>query len=200
VLTVDGVERALAAVRALRAGGLGCIEVTLRRPEALAAIRAIRAEIPDVDVAAGTVLDAGQLQAAREAGCAFAVSPGLTPTLLQAARDCDLPLLPGVATPSDIILGLEHGLSLFKLFPATALGGRELLQALAGPFPQVRFCPTGGITPDNLSAFLAEPNVLACGGSWLAPQALQEACDWAEIEARARAALSLVESVAGGSD
>jgi 2-dehydro-3-deoxyphosphogluconate aldolase/(4S)-4-hydroxy-2-oxoglutarate aldolase len=198
VLTVDGVEAALGAVRALRAGGLRCIEVTLRRPEALDAIRAIRAELPDVDVAAGTVLDAGQLRAAREAGCVFAVSPGLSATLLRAARDSDLPLLPGVATPSDILLGLEHGLDVFKLFPATALGGRDLLRALAGPFPQVCFCPTGGITPDSLAAFLAEPNVLACGGSWLAPPALQAAGDWAEVEARARAALSLTDGAAGG--
>ncbi len=188
ILTVDTPQEAVLASEALARGGLRTVEITLRTPGALAAIRAVKAALPALWVAAGTVLDARQMDAALEAGSDFCVSPGLTPALLQAAGERDCALLPGVASASDILCGLEHGLSVFKLFPAMAIGGLGLLRALGGPFPDVRFCPTGGVTPENLPTLLAEPNVLCCGGSWVASRALIEAGDWTAIERLAAAA------------
>lgn len=191
VYTPAGAAEAVQVARALQRGGLAVIEVTLRTPAALDAIRAIAAEVPDMTVAAGTVLDAAQLAAARQAGARFAVSPGATPRLLAAARAEGLPLLPGVATASELMAGLEAGLDTFKFFPAVPAGGVPMLQALAGPFPQARFCPTGGITPASALGFLAQSNVLCIGGSWLTPKNRLVAADWPAIEHLARATAAL---------
>lgn len=186
-----GVEEAVQVAGALVRGGLAVVEVVLRSAVALDALRAIVAEVPGAVVAAGTVLDPAQLEQARRAGAAFAVSPGATPRLLDAAREGVLPLLPGVATASDLMRGLEAGLDTFKLFPAEAIGGVGLLQAFAGPFPGVRFCPTGGITPRRAPDYLALPNVLCIGGSWLTPRGLLGARDWDGLEALAAEAARL---------
>src|SRR5690606_20740462 len=151
--------------------------------------RAVVAEVPQLRVAAGTVLTPAQLDQVQAAGAAFAVSPGATSALYQAARSTAMPLLPGVATASEIMAGLEQGVNCFKLFPATALGGQELLQALAGPFPEVRFCPTGGLRADNFRTFLALPNVICCGGSWMVAADLVAAGDWNTIAGLATEAM-----------
>ncbi len=194
VVTIDDAALAPPLARALLSGGIEVIEVTLRTPAALDAIRAIRAEVPEILVGAGTVTTPAQLAQAEAAGAAFAVSPGVTPRLLDAARFADVPLLPGVATPGDVLLLVERGLGLAKLFPAELVGGVALLRALFGPFPEVRFCPTGGIDAGNAPAYLALPNVLCVGGSWLAPAEAIAARDWPRIEALARAARGLREA------
>ena len=195
VLRIEETDRAGPLARALFAGGIGVIEVTLRTPAAAEAIRRIRAELPQVIVAAGTVRSAAQLDLAAELGCAFAVSPGTTPRLLDAAAFSPVPLVPGIATPSEACALLERGITVAKLFPAEAAGGIRLLRALFGPFPELRFCPTGGIDPTNAAAYLALPNVLCVGGSWLAPEDAIAAGDWSRIEALARAAAALREAV-----
>ncbi|MDE2149217.1 MAG: bifunctional 4-hydroxy-2-oxoglutarate aldolase/2-dehydro-3-deoxy-phosphogluconate aldolase [Gammaproteobacteria bacterium] len=194
VLPVVVLERAADAVplaRALLAGGISALEVTLRTAAALDSIRAIAAQVPEAMVGAGTVLSAADLDAAREAGAGFAVSPGATPELLKAARDGGLPLLPGVMTPSDVVAAVAAGYSTLKFFPAAQANGIAMLKALAGPFPQLRFCPTGGIDLAGAPEFLALPNVCCVGGSWVAPAALIERGDWTGIERLARQAQSL---------
>jgi 2-dehydro-3-deoxyphosphogluconate aldolase/(4S)-4-hydroxy-2-oxoglutarate aldolase len=195
VVVIKDWRHAAPMTRALAAGGVPVVEITLRTDQALDAIRAAAAEAGDAAVGAGTLLSPRDIAAAKAAGATFGVSPGLTPTLLQAAKDHDLPLLPGVATASEIMTGLEHGYDRFKLFPAVPVGGVALLKGFAGPFPQVKFCPTGGIARDTAMTFLALDNVLCVGGSWLAPQAAMEAGDWAAIETIARASVA-VASVA----
>lgn len=194
ILTVQNPEQAVLASQALARGGMTVIEITLRTAQALASIRAVKEALPSLQVAAGTVLDARQMDAALAAGSDFCVSPGLTPALLHAAIDRRCALLPGVATASDVMCGLAQGFRVFKLFPAMAIGGIALLRSLAGPFPEVRFCPTGGVVRENLDSLLAEPNVLCCGGSWMAPQSLIDAADWAAIED-----LALATQAGGGS-
>lgn len=184
--------------RTLVEAGMGAVEVTLRHPEALEALRAVRRDQPQLCIAAGTVLNPQQAEAAVAAGASFLVSPGLTAALLAAARAHSVPLLPGVATASEVMQGLDAGLDCFKFFPAVPAGGIPLLKALAGPFPEVAFCPTGGLGPDNVEAFLALPNVICCGGSWMVGRQLVEARRWEEIHALARAAMSGAE--AGDSD
>ncbi len=188
VVTIERAEQAVPLARALTAGGLRLIEVTLRTPAALDALGEIAAALPEAVVGVGTLRDPKQLGAARAAGARFGVSPGHTPELLEAAETAGLPFLPGVATASEAMALAGRGYSLFKLFPAEALGGVATLRALAGPLPELAFCPSGGIGQANLSAYLACPNVACVGGSWIAPPELLEAGDWAEIEARARAA------------
>ena len=148
-------------------------------------------EVPEAIVGAGTLRTPADVQAAVEAGCRFGVSPGYTPALGRACRDVGLPLLPGVATASEVMAAGEDGLTFLKFFPATAAGGVPMLKALGGPFPDVVFCPTGGLTPQNAPEFLALPNVKVCGGSWLTPPHLMQAGDWAGITALARAASTL---------
>jgi 2-dehydro-3-deoxyphosphogluconate aldolase / (4S)-4-hydroxy-2-oxoglutarate aldolase len=189
VLTVERAEDAAPLARALVAGGLPVLEVTMRTPAALEAMARIRAEVDGAVVGAGTVLTPADLDRAAAAGAAFAVSPGATEALLTAERP--LPWLPGVATASELMRGLEAGMTAFKLFPAVPLGGTALLRAFAGPFPAARFCPTGGIGPDTAPAFLAEPNVLCVGGGWVAPARAVREGAWSEIERLARAAASL---------
>ncbi|TAL90457.1 MAG: bifunctional 4-hydroxy-2-oxoglutarate aldolase/2-dehydro-3-deoxy-phosphogluconate aldolase [Rhodanobacter sp.] len=191
VVIVEDARHAVPMARALVAGGIRSIEVTLRTSAALDAIRAIAAEVEGAVVGVGTVLDATQLEAARQAGARFAVSPGTSPRLLDAADDNALPLLPGVATASEAMSLLERGYRHLKFFPAVPAGGHKLLGAWASPLPQIRFCPTGGISLTNAADFLALPNVICVGGSWLTPADKLAAGDWAGIELLAREAASL---------
>ncbi len=182
---------AVPLARALVAGGVRVLELTLRTPAALAGITAINRAVPEAVVGAGTLRSAADARAARDAGAAFGVSPGYTAALGAACREAGLPLLPGVATAGEVMAALDDGLDFLKFFPATAAGGVALLKALAGPFPDVAFCPTGGITPDNAPQFLALPNVRVCGGSWLTPADAVDSGDWGRITALAREAAAL---------
>ncbi|MET4615064.1 2-dehydro-3-deoxyphosphogluconate aldolase/(4S)-4-hydroxy-2-oxoglutarate aldolase [Stenotrophomonas sp. 2619] len=188
VFTPENIDDAVDVARALFNGGLPVIEVTLRTPVAMEAIKAMVEAVPDAVVGAGTVLTAAQMEQVKQVGGRFAVSPGATPRLYAAARDTDLPFLPGVATSSELMLGLEHGLDTFKFFPAVQAGGAAMLSAWNGPFGDVRFCPTGGISAQTASQFLHLPNVLCVGGSWLTTRALLQARDWAGIEQLAQQA------------
>ncbi|MFM2185570.1 MAG: bifunctional 4-hydroxy-2-oxoglutarate aldolase/2-dehydro-3-deoxy-phosphogluconate aldolase [Burkholderiaceae bacterium] len=191
VIVVHRLEYAVPMARALVAGGVRVLEITLRTPVALQAMRLIADEVPQAIVGAGTLRSAADVEAARRAGCRFGVSPGYTPTLGSACRDAGLPLLPGVATASEVMAACDDGLTLLKFFPASAAGGIPMLKGWAGPFPEVAFCPTGGITPQTAPDYLALPNVRVCGGSWLTPPALMEAGDWEGITALAREASAL---------
>ena len=191
VVTIADAASAPLLARALLAGGIGAIEITLRTPAALEAIRRVAGEVPQMALGAGTILSVADAFAAADAGAHFLVSPGLTPALAQAARDCPAPLLPGVATASEAMAAREFGFRLLKLFPAEAAGGRALLKSLAGPLPDLRFCPTGGISLETAPDYLALGNVICVGGSWIAPDAAIAAGDWAGITARARAVAAL---------
>jgi 2-dehydro-3-deoxyphosphogluconate aldolase/(4S)-4-hydroxy-2-oxoglutarate aldolase len=184
VLTIDRVEDAVPLAHALVAGGVKVLEVTFRTEAASAAAKAIIAEVPDAIVGIGTVLNGDDLRRARDLGARFAVSPGATPELLDAAAAGDLPLLPGVATASDVMQAQARGFNLLKFFPAEQAGGIAMLRALAGPFPDTRFCPTGGVNAANVAAWLAEPNVVAAGGSWLCPASDIKAANWEVITGR----------------
>ena len=189
VITPGEVASTVKLCLTLAAAGMRTVELTLRSPTALDAMRALAAEVPQLRVAAGTVLTPQQLDLVQQAGALFAVSPGATPALYQAARAAAMPLLPGVATASEVMAGLEQGLECFKLFPATAIGGENLLKALAAPFPGVQFCPTGGLGADNFRRFLALPNVICCGGSWMVSPDLVASGDWETIAALASEAM-----------
>lgn len=167
VIKVDRAEDILPIGKALRAGGLNAMEITLRTPAGLDAIVLARKHFPDAVICAGTVTNTEQLRAAHAAGAEFAVTPGITEKLLSAADADNIVLLPGVASASELMLGLEAGLRCFKLFPAQVVGGIGMLKALHGPFPDARFCPTGGLNGDNYRDFLALPNVFCVGGSWM---------------------------------
>ncbi len=186
VIVIDALKDAVPLARALVAGGVRVLEVTLRTPVALDAIRAIAGAVPEAIVGAGTILDARDLAAARAAGARFGVSPGATPALLRAGRAEDWPMLPGVMTPSEAMRALAAGYVALKFFPAVPAGGVEMLKAISGPMPQLRFCPTGGISPATAADFLALPNVDCIGGSWLAPRTLIASGDWDAITALAR--------------
>ncbi|MGE8287390.1 MAG: bifunctional 4-hydroxy-2-oxoglutarate aldolase/2-dehydro-3-deoxy-phosphogluconate aldolase [Stenotrophomonas sp.] len=188
VFTPENVDDAVQVAHALFRGGLPVIEVTLRTSIALDAIKAMVEAVPDAVVGAGTVLTAAQMEQVKAVGGRFAVSPGATDRLYAAARDTDLPLLPGVATSSELMRGLEQGLDTFKFFPAVQAGGAAMLSAWNGPFGDVRFCPTGGISAQTAAQFLHLPNVLCVGGSWLTTRELLQARDWAGIEQLARQA------------
>lgn len=190
VLVVRDAARAEGLARALVAGGLPALEVTLRTPAALDAIRAMAA-VPGGVVGAGTLLTPADVRAAKAAGARFGVSPGATPALIAACLAEGLPLLPGAATASEAMALLEQGYDMLKLFPAEAVGGRNLLKSLAGPLPQIRFCPTGGITETSAPDYLALANVACVGGSWIAPDGDVDAGNWDAITARARAAAAL---------
>ncbi|MEZ5611281.1 MAG: bifunctional 4-hydroxy-2-oxoglutarate aldolase/2-dehydro-3-deoxy-phosphogluconate aldolase [Rhodocyclaceae bacterium] len=191
VIVLEEVAHAVPLARALVAGGIRVLEVTLRTPVALDCMRAIAAEVPEALLGAGTVLSAADLDAAAKAGAVFAISPGASPALLEAARTSPIPFLPAVMTPSDVITAMDAGFDTFKLFPAAQAGGMAMLKAMGGPFPQARFCPTGGIDAASAPAFLALPNVACVGGSWLCPAELVRAGDWDAITALARAAAAL---------
>ena len=191
VLTIAQLNHAVPVARALVKGGLRVLEVTLRTSCALDAIRAMRTAVPDAVVGAGTLTRPEDFMAAERSGAQFGVTPGLTDALVAAAGSVGFPTLPGVMTPTELIAARAAGFSSFKLFPAQQAGGIPMLKALAGPFPEARFCPTGGVNLDNAAGFLALPNVPCVGGSWLAPRELQEAGDWSDITALARTAAGL---------
>ncbi|MBQ0933373.1 bifunctional 4-hydroxy-2-oxoglutarate aldolase/2-dehydro-3-deoxy-phosphogluconate aldolase [Ideonella alba] len=190
VIVIDRLADAVPLAQALVAGGVRVLEVTLRTPVALEAIRAMSA-VPGAIVGAGTLRNAADARAAHEAGAIFGVSPGYTAELGAACREIGLPLLPGVATASEVMAAQADGLSFLKFFPATAAGGIPMLKALAGPFPDVAFCPTGGISLATAPDFLALPNVKVCGGSWLTPADAVRSGDWARITQLAREAAAL---------
>jgi len=183
VLTIERVADAVPLARALVHGGVRTLEVTLRTPVAAESAKAILAEVPDAIVGIGTILDAHDLARAEALGAKFGISPGATPELLKAAAAGALPFAPGIATASELMAALAHGFDLVKFFPAEQSGGIKALRAFAGPFPQVKFCPTGGIGEANAPAWLAEPNVVAVGGSWLCPPAEIKSANWSGITA-----------------
>lgn len=191
VLIIEDAKTAVPLARALVAGGLTALEVTLRTPAALDCIRAIKAEVEGANVGAGTILDAKQFDAAVEAGSSFLVSPGATPKLLAHAKGSPVPLLPGIATASEAMALLEEGYGAAKFFPAEQAGGAPYLKALSSPIPGLVFCPTGGVSLKNAHAYLSLPNVVCVGGSWVAPAAAVAAGDWAAITALAREAAAL---------
>jgi len=191
VIVLDNVAHAVPLARALVAGGIRMLEVTLRTPAALACMEAIAKEVPDAVVGAGTVRSAADAQAAAMAGARFAVSPGYTHAVGKACHDLGIPLLPGVATGSEIMMAQEDGYQQLKFFPAMQAGGPALLKAWHGPFPEVLFCPTGGINASNANELLSLPNVACVGGSWLTPGDAVEAGDWGRITALAAEAVKL---------
>jgi 2-dehydro-3-deoxyphosphogluconate aldolase/(4S)-4-hydroxy-2-oxoglutarate aldolase len=181
VIVLNDVAHAVPMARALVAGGVRMLEITLRTPQALACMEAIAKAVPEAVVGAGTVRSKADAHAAANAGARFAVSPGYTSTVGQACRDLGLALLPGVATGSEIMVAQEDGFTELKFFPAMQAGGAAMLKAWSGPFFDVRFCPTGGVTMGNAPELLALPNVVCVGGSWLVPQDAMEQGDWARI-------------------
>ncbi|MBP7574446.1 MAG: bifunctional 4-hydroxy-2-oxoglutarate aldolase/2-dehydro-3-deoxy-phosphogluconate aldolase [Rhodoferax sp.] len=191
VIVLNDVAHAVPMARALVAGGIRMLEVTLRTPAALACIEAIAKAVPEAVVGAGTVRTKADAQAAANAGALFAVSPGYTSTVGQACRDAGMSLLPGVATGGEIMMAQEDGFTELKFFPAMQAGGPAMLKAWSGPFFDVKFCPTGGVTPQNAPEFLALPNVVCVGGSWLVPADAMAAGDWARITQLARDTASL---------
>ena len=191
VIVLNRVEHAVPMAEALLEGGVKVLEVTLRTPVALKCIEAIAKAVPKAVLGAGTLRSAADVRAARDAGCWFGVSPGYTREIGAACRDVGLALLPGVATASEVMAATADGLTFLKFFPAVPAGGVAMLKALHGPFPDVTFCPTGGLTPDNAPQFLALPNVRVCGGSWLTPADAMEQGDWARITRLAREAGAL---------
>lgn len=191
VIVLQRVADAVPLARALVAGGVKVLEITLRTPVALECMRAIAQAVPEAIVGAGTIRTVEDAKSALEAGCQFGVSPGYTHDIGAACKDIGLPLLPGVATASEVMAANADGYGFLKFFPATAAGGIPLLKALHGPFSDVVFCPTGGITPETAPQFLALPNVKVCGGSWLTPQEAVDKQDWARITALAKAAGAL---------
>ena len=196
VIVLTDVGQAVQMARALVAGGIRMLEVTLRTPQALACIEAIARDVPEAVVGAGTVRNAADAQASAMAGARFIVSPGYTTALGQACRDVSLPLLPGVATGSEIMMALGDGLSELKFFPALQAGGPAMLKAWGGPFGDVRFCPTGGVNAANALEFLALPNVVCVGGSWLTPSDVLARGNWAQVTALAFQASRLARGAA----
>ena len=176
---------------ALIEGGITTLEITLRTPAGIEAIRQLKKEIPAAIIGAGTVINANQLHAVIDAGAAFAISPGINSHFAKAASSSPIPVIPGVATAGEIMLALEHGLDTLKLFPAQTIGGFNIFKAFYGPFPNVQFCASGGITPHNASEYLALPNVLCVGASWLTPQDLITNRDWTAITQLAQTAAAL---------
>jgi 2-dehydro-3-deoxyphosphogluconate aldolase/(4S)-4-hydroxy-2-oxoglutarate aldolase len=191
VIAIDDINHAVPLARALVAGGIRVLEVTLRTAHGLPAIRAMAEQVPDAIVGVGTLTQPREFAAARDAGAVFGVSPGLTPALIEAAKSSGLPLLPGVMTPSEVMAAREAGFRQLKLFPAMQAGGVGMLNALAGPLGDVMFCPTGGVSQENAPQFLACRNVACVGGSWLTPKDALVAGDWDRITALARAASAL---------
>lgn len=192
VIVISEIAQAVPLAKALLAGGIKVLEVTLRSEVAVDAIRLISEEVPEAMVGAGTVTTADDLQAVTEAGALFALSPGITPTLLTAANNGSICLIPGISTASEMMLGMEYGYNEFKFFPAEAAGGTQMLKSLGGPYPQNTFCPTGGISLKNYKEYLALANVACVGGSWIVPTDAIQQGDWERITTLAR------EAVTGG--
>ncbi|CAG9190028.1 KHG/KDPG aldolase [Paraburkholderia tropica] len=196
VLAFETPEQGEHVSRALHAGGVKVLEITLRTKAGLEAIERASQIAPDIAVGVGTITKPEHCALAKKAGATFGVSPGLTREIHQASLDAGLPLLPGVMTPTDIIVAMELGYEIVKFFPAVPAGGLNMLQAFHGPFPTLKFCPTGGISAETAPNFLALPNVVCVGGSWLTPKAALAAQDWAEVTRLARAASELSRPVA----
>lgn len=197
VMVIQKLEHAVPLAMALVAGGIRVLEITLRTPVAVEAISAISRDVTGAIVGAGTVTRPEELKTVAEAGAIFAISPGLTMELLQAANLGPIPLIPGISTVSELMTGMALGYTHFKFFPAEAAGGVNMLKAIAGPFPQIAFCPTGGVTPVNYLDYLALPNVTCVGGSWVAPQEAMDRGDWARITDLAREAVERTGRSAG---
>lgn len=191
VMVINQLDQAVPLAKALVDGGLKVLEITLRTPVALDAIRKIKAEVPGAIVGAGTIINTETLQQAIDAGAEFIVSPGVTDSVIDAAIASGVPILPGVITPSEVMKLLEKGITAMKFFPAEAAGGIPMLKSIGAPLPQVTFCPTGGVNPKNAPDYLALSNVACVGGSWMAPADLVDAGDWAEITRRAAEAAKL---------
>jgi 2-dehydro-3-deoxyphosphogluconate aldolase/(4S)-4-hydroxy-2-oxoglutarate aldolase len=191
VLTIARVEQAVPLARALIAGGVKTLEITLRTPAGADAAAAVAQSVPEAVVGLGTVVTVRDLELVRSLGLPFAFSPGATPELLDAAKALGVPFIPGIATASELIAAVTRGFTTVKLFPAEQVGGIGALKSLAGPFPSVRFNPTGGVREANLAEYLGQPNVVAVGGSWLAPSADLEAGNWDAITARAKRAMEI---------
>ena len=191
VMVINQLDQAVPLAKALVDGGLKVLEITLRTPVALDAIRKIKAEVPGAIVGAGTIINTETLQQAIDAGAEFIVSPGVTDSVIDAAIASGVPILPGVITPSEVMKLLEKGITSMKFFPAEAAGGIPMLKSIGAPLPQVTFCPTGGVNPKNAPEYLALSNVACVGGSWMAPADLVDAGDWAEITRRAAEAAKL---------
>lgn len=190
VVTVHDIDATVRLAHALAEGGMKAIEITLRTPAALDSLAVVKAAVPEMLIAAGTVTDSALLEKAAAAGADFCVSPGITEALAAASREKKIGLLPGVATASEVMLCMDYGFTRFKLFPAVAVGGIDLLKSLAGPFGDAQFCPTGGLNPDNFREFLALPNVICCGGSWMVTPQLVQGQQWERISELAAQAMS----------
>ena len=196
VLVVDRVDDAVPLARALLQGGVSVMELTLRTPAAIDALKAIKADVPEMLSGVGTILTTEQLEKTVEAGAAFGVAPGLNPRILAAARAAGLPFAPGILTPSDIELAVEHGCKLLKFFPAEPSGGLAYLKAMSAPYAHLglRFVPLGGLNAKNMASYLADPAIAALGGSWLAPRELIKAGDWGKISGLAAEAIQIIKS------
>ena len=197
VVVVSDPAQAVPMAEALLAGGIDVIEITLRSSAALAAIEAVAKAVPAMQVGAGTVTRASEVAAVMDAGARFALSPGATPALLDAVCAAGLPFIPGVATPGEAMAARDAGFTLMKCFPAAQLGGVDVLKAWGGPLPDLRFCPTGGVSLANMGQFLALPNVAMVGGSWLTPAAAVQAGDWAQVTHLARQATEAAKAITG---
>ena len=191
VIAIDDLSTAVDLAHALVEGGIPTLEITLRTPAGLEAIRQIKKEVPNAIVGAGTVTNGEQLKAVTDAGAVFAISPGFNINFAKAAEKSSIAVIPGIATPGELMLALEHGIDTMKLFPAEVVGGKAMLKALYGPFADVRFCPTGGISLETAPEYLALPNVLCVGSSWLTPKAAVQNKDWAAITKLAKEASAL---------
>lgn len=191
VVVITDPQQAVPMAQALLEGGIDVMEITLRHSAALAAIEAVARAVPAMCVGAGTVTRAAEVRQVLDAGARFALSPGMTPALLDAVQQAALPFVPGVMTPGEVMAAREAGYGLLKLFPAAQAGGLAMLKALSGPLADVRFCPTGGVSPDNLATFLQQPNVALVGGSWLTPADAVARGDWATITRLAREAVTI---------
>ncbi|GAB3091309.1 bifunctional 4-hydroxy-2-oxoglutarate aldolase/2-dehydro-3-deoxy-phosphogluconate aldolase [Aestuariicella hydrocarbonica] len=191
VMVIENLEDAVPLAKALVEGGLKVLEITLRTAPALEAIAAIKESVPDAIVGAGTIINVETLQASLDAGAEFIVTPGSTPAIIDAAQKAGVSILPGVNSPSEAMVLLEKGITAMKFFPAEAAGGIPMLKSIAGPLPQISFCPTGGIGPKNAKDYLALPNVACVGGSWMAPTDLVKAKNWVEIKRLAAEAAAL---------
>ncbi|MFS6938728.1 bifunctional 4-hydroxy-2-oxoglutarate aldolase/2-dehydro-3-deoxy-phosphogluconate aldolase [Neisseria animaloris] len=191
VMAIDDISTAVDLAHALVEGGIPTLEITLRTSAGIEAIRLIKKEVPNAIVGAGTVINGEQLKAVEDAGAVFAISPGFNINFAKAAQQSSIAVIPGIATPGELMLALEHGIDTMKLFPAEVVGGKNMLKALYGPFPQVKFCPTGGISLETAPDYLKLPNVLCVGGSWLTPKNAVQNKDWATITRLAKEAAAL---------
>ncbi len=197
VVAINDAAKAVPTAEALLAGGIDVIEVTFRTDAAEEAIRQIAQNVPDMLVGAGTVINAEQLERAEKAGAKFIVTPGLSGELVDLCKEKNLPIFPGVVTPSEIMEGLAHGVEIFKFFPASVFGGLKAIKALGGPFPQLKFMPTGGVNPDNLPEYLESDKIFACGGSWMVKASFIDNEEYAKITELSREAREIVKRIRG---